>query len=205
MDKRQYIIDENRDFKNYIKVFGYTAHSMVDYPDYNSSVFHLKYCNMDCWFCHNKKAMVENAAFSKESLMQALEMATYTKFTQAIVITGGEPTLYGKDLLLMCDYIKSTCNKKIKVDTNGTNPDVIEILIKEKLVDFIAMDIKMSFDNYGILGFNGKKEDLLKSVELIKTINHQYRHTAIPTINQKDLDFLQYFPDLTVQEYKNLT
>lgn len=99
----------------------------------------------------------------------------------AIVITGGEPTLH-KDLPDFIARIKKL-GYKIKLDTNGTNPEMLKKLIKADLVDYFAMDIKSSFDNYEKI--TGVKNDLSKIKESIIIIKesakpYEFRTTLVP-------------------------
>lgn len=202
MDKEKYNCT-TRDFYKNIKAFGYQKSSLVDYPSNLTSVLFLKYCNMSCHYCHNKDIMMKsNNEFTKEQLKSVIDDMTTAALTTGITISGGEPTLYGLDLALMLDYIKSNTNKRIKLDTNGTNPDVLEMLINEKLIDFIAMDIKSSLPNYNKFGYIGDINNIAKSINIImdSKLPYQFRHTKSPLCDNYDNDFLSFFKNMKYQD-----
>jgi len=103
-----------------------------------------------------------------------------------IVVTGGEPTIH-------CDlpeFIKKIKNMgfKVKIDTNGTNPDILSKLIKNKMIDYVAMDIKSSSKKYEeAIGARFDLRKVLKSVKIIKDsrIQHEFRTTVIPGLVEK--------------------
>jgi len=98
----------------------------------------------------------------------------------AVVISGGEPTLH-KDLPQFIADIKKL-GFKIKLDTNGTNPSALQSLISEGLIDFVAMDIKASPENYNtICGVNVDLTAISSSINIIKnsSLEHQFRITLI--------------------------
>jgi len=107
-------------------------------------------------------------------------------FIDGVCITGGEPTLQ-KDLPEFCSKIKSI-GMKVKLDTNGSNPEIVEKLIKEHLVDFIAMDVKNSFENYPkTIGVDFDVEKIKKTIKIIidSGIDHEFRTTVVPSIHIK--------------------
>jgi len=107
-----------------------------------------------------------------------------------VEFTGGEPTLY-KGLTKFLKRIKEEVKIDIKLDTNGTNPSVIEELLEESLVDYIAMDIKSSPDNYNRAASVKVDIDAIKkSVELIKSsqIDYEFRTTLVPDfVKEEDI------------------
>ena len=128
---------------------------------------------------------------------------------EGVCITGGEPTIR-PDLI---DFIKKIKNKGflIKLDTNGSNPEILEKLIKENLLDFIAMDIKSSQNNYSKAA--GVKVDLgkiNKSIDLIKNsnIDYEFRTTVVPgLVGKKDIEeigkWLKGTKNFALQQFQN--
>lgn len=165
---------------------GFQKQSLVDYPGKISSIIFIFGCNFRCPFCHNPELVlpekVSKKEISKTFVMEYLKKNK--KFIDAVVITGGEPTL-NKDLPSLISGIKEL-GYLIKVDTNGTNPEMIKKLIDKKMVDYIALDIKspIIFEKYReITGNKLKKKDLEnieKSIELILNsgIEHEFRTTV---------------------------
>ena len=108
---------------------------------------------------------------------------------QGVVITGGEPTIF-PDLPEFLKKIKRI-GFQIKLDTNGSNPEMLELLIKESLIDYLAMDIKAPLEKYPeITNFQINKDILIKSIEIITSsgIPYEFRTTVIKDLlNQIDI------------------
>jgi pyruvate formate lyase activating enzyme len=121
--------------------------SFIDYPGKISVVLFTRGCNFRCFYCHNPE-LVYPELFDKEiSFDEAFKfMLTRKGKIDAVVFSGGEPTIY-TDIFDSLEMIKKE-GFLLKLDTNGSNPDALKKIINEKLVDFIAMDIKTSFANY---------------------------------------------------------
>jgi len=110
----------------------------------------------------------------------------------AVVVTGGEPTLH-KDLPEFIGKIKKL-GFKVKLDSNGTNPEMMAGLIEDKLIDYIAMDIKASEKNYDlVIGVDPEMDKLKKSIEIIKKsgLPYEFRTTLVPELhNKKDIELM---------------
>ena len=126
--------------------FGLEHLSLVDYDSKLTCTIFTKACNFRCLFCHNKDlvACTNLQEIPFEEIMSFLE--SRKKYLDAVCISGGEPTLF-EDLPEVIKTIKKL-GYLIKLDTNGTNPDMIQTLIEQRLVDYIAMDIKNDLENY---------------------------------------------------------
>lgn len=121
--------------------------TLLDYPGKVAATVFLGGCNMRCPFCHNMNLVCSDdlPEFSEEDILRFL--SSRTGILDGVCITGGEPTLY-KDLPNFIRSIKDI-GFSVKLDTNGTNPEMIALLFDEHLIDYVAMDIKSSFSNYG--------------------------------------------------------
>jgi len=121
--------------------------SLLDYEDKVACVLFFKQCNFRCPFCHNGLTVINSDYYIEWD-----EVLSYLKsrkgIMDAVVISGGEPTLM-PDLKDKIKDIKAM-GLLVKLDTNGTNPEVVEDLYKEKLIDYIAMDIKNCPMKYAI-------------------------------------------------------
>jgi len=160
---------------------GFIKNSLIDYPGKISSVIFFKGCNYRCPYCHNKDlvsgpiispAESTNSNVVEESFVYSF-LEKRKKFIDGIVLSGGEPTL-SKSLIRICQSLKSM-GFLLKIDTNGSNPDVIENLLYHKLIDYIAMDIKTSPNRYP--RYISKKFDpdaFKKSIQLIIDSNIDY-------------------------------
>lgn len=126
-----------------MRIGAYIKQSFVDWENKICSVVFTKGCNFRCPYCHNPE-LVEPKLYetkkdiSRESIFEHL--ATRQHWLDGVVISGGEPTLQeGLDEFIR--YIKNM-GYSIKLDTNGSKPDILKKLIGGRLIDFISMDIK---------------------------------------------------------------
>lgn len=129
-----------------LNIQGFLKTTLLDFPGHVASTVFLGGCNMRCPFCHNMD-IVDSAGpgvCSEEEILSFLKKRA--GIVEGVCITGGEPTIY-PELPDLIRHIRSL-GLLVKLDTNGTNPDVIQALLSERLVDYIAMDIKSSPKNY---------------------------------------------------------
>lgn len=124
-----------------------TKFTTLDYPDHLASIFWFAKCNMACPYCYNPQIVRDNGTISLESALKFLQSRQGR--LDSVVLSGGECTLY-PHLEPFCEAIKDL-GYKIKIDTNGTNPELLERLIDKKLVDYIALDYKAPKQQYEIL------------------------------------------------------
>lgn len=163
--------------------------TLLDYPGKVACTIFLAGCNMKCSFCHNASLVFnydKTNFFTYEETMSFLNSRKGK--LDGVCITGGEPTLNQE----LEDFIKEIKQMGflVKLDTNGTKPDVLKDLINKKLIDYVAMDIKTSFDKYKIITNTDNDMDAIKeSIEIIKAsgIEHEFRTTVIDKISKEDL------------------
>ncbi|MCC7552418.1 anaerobic ribonucleoside-triphosphate reductase activating protein [Candidatus Micrarchaeota archaeon] len=161
--------------------------SLVDYPGNICSTVFTIGCNFKCPFCYNK-SLVLPEEFPRNPLTEEQVLSTLIKrkkFVSAVCITGGEPTMYDE----LYNFIKSLKNEGflVKLDTNGTNPKIIKKLIENKLVDYIAMDIKNSFENYTLTtGVDTNTDNIQETIKILKNSDLEYelRITIVPSIHK---------------------
>ncbi|AGB42085.1 anaerobic ribonucleoside-triphosphate reductase activating protein [Halobacteroides halobius DSM 5150] len=169
-----------------MKVAGLQKTTLIDYPEKIASIIFTQGCNMKCPYCHNP-SLIPSAKDEQDfiPLDQLWHFIDHRKeLIDGIVITGGEPTLQQG----LIDFIKkiNSNDLKVKLDTNGSNPNLLAKLINQELLDYIAMDIKAPFaKNEPIIGKSGFEKSISKSIELIKksTINYEFRTTVVPTLH----------------------
>ena len=128
---------------------GFQKNSLIDFPETIACIVFTQGCNFFCPYCHNPDLVAGPQKGAGSLLDQDMIFDFLEKrkgLLEGVVITGGEPTLQ-KDLISFCSTIKQL-GYKVKLDSNGSRPRVLEMLLKENLVDFISMDIKTSLDNY---------------------------------------------------------
>lgn len=159
---------------------GFQKTSLIDYPDKISAIVFTQGCNFRCGYCHNPELIINNidSSFIEESILCFLKSRIGK--LDAVVITGGEPTLQ-KELLEFIKKVKQF-GYLVKLDTNGTSPEKISELLKENLLDYVAMDIKAPLSRYKDIVNSEINTDLIKeSINLIigSNINYEFRTTVV--------------------------
>ena len=155
--------------------------TLIDFPGKVAAIVFTQGCNFRCGYCHNPSLLINKSElnnYTEEDFFSFLQ--TRTGKLDGVVITGGEPTLQSG----LYDFIKKIKQMgfAVKLDTNGTNPDVIEKLLNNNLLDYIAMDIKAPLEKYeNIVCRNIKQENILRSIHLIikSKIDNEFRTTVI--------------------------
>ncbi|TSC96370.1 MAG: pyruvate formate lyase activating enzyme [Parcubacteria group bacterium Athens1014_10] len=187
---------------------GWQKTSLIEYPGKIVSVLWVGGCNWRCPWCYNKDLVLNSEklpSFKEGEILDFLK--TRKKLLDGIIITGGEPTLK-KGLQ---NFIKKV--KKLKfligIETNGSNPEMLKKMIKEKLLNFVAMDIKAPVDNLQLTTYNsqltthnlqpnkydeltGVKVNLKKikeSIGIIKnsSIDYEFKTTIVPILTKNDI------------------
>jgi len=179
------------DLSNYMIIGGLEKMTLIDYPGQLAAIVFTKGCNFRCHFCYNpllvwsevesgeKKYEKGYSQFTEDDLFRFLESRQGK--LDGVVITGGEPTIH-PDLPEFIKKIRAL-GFKIKLDTNGTNPEMLKKLLDQKLLDYVAMDLKGSSDNYNqVVGVKVDFQNLQKSVKLIinSGLPHEFRTTVVP-------------------------
>ena len=162
-----------------MKFSGLQKTSLVDYPDKVACVLFTPGCNLRCPFCHNWRIAVDpQPPFLQESA--ALEILEgRKKYVDAVVVTGGEPCMH-KELPKFLAKLKEH-GFKVKLDTNGFYPDVLEECLGN--VDYVAMDVKTCREKYALLGAQ-ETSGLMRTIEILKTdkVPYEFRTTVVPQI-----------------------
>ena len=171
-----------------MQILGLNKTTLLDYPEHVAATAFTGGCNFRCPFCHNMDLVLGEVepALSTEDFLAFLEKRK--GILDGVCITGGEPTLQ-KDLP---DFIRGIRDKGylVKLDTNGYRPKVLEELLRENLLDYVAMDIKSSVENYprvtgmADLDVTGIQE----SVSLLKSagIPYEFRTTVVKGLHRID-------------------
>lgn len=174
----------------YMNIKGLQKTTLLDYPGHVAATIFLGGCNFRCPFCHNMNLVINTEAdVSKEEIMRFLNKRQ--GIIDGVCITGGEPTLYN-DLPEFIKEIKDI-GYLIKLDTNGTNPDMIKTLAEKNLIDYIAMDIKTRILDYSVVSGVSCDDDLIcKIKESVKflingSIDYEFRTTIIKNYHSEDV------------------
>lgn len=183
-----------------MNIYGLNKTTLLDYPEHLAATIFTGGCNFRCPFCHNAGLVLDPGSqpvITEEEVLQYLKKRR--GILQGICITGGEPTLQPD----LADFIRKVkaLGYLVKLDTNGARPQVLRELLVEKLLDYVAMDIKASKENYGkAIGISMAETNVLtvqkdmgekllqgveESVELLKNsgIPYEFRTTVVAGIH----------------------
>lgn len=170
--------------ENSIPIKGFLETSFLDWPGKIVSVIFLPSCNFRCPFCQNATLVLKPQHLKTWPLPEVLQRIEELKdWIDGVCITGGEPTLQET----LPDFIRifKKRNLLVKLDTNGSYPHMIETLLKENLVDAIAMDVKAPLEEISYARLTGVPVDLKaikKSIDVIRksSIEKIFRITVVP-------------------------
>ena len=175
-----------------MQIKGFIDTSFSDWDGKVSSVIFLPKCNFRCPFCYNKGLVLQPEAMPTvacEHIKKYLE--ENRKWIDGVVITGGEPTNH-EDLPDLCSEFERI-GFHVKLDTNGTNPAMIDKLIENKLVDYVALDLKapLTEEEYSkASGVNAMSvlDRLKESIQILfdGKVDYEFRTTVVPTLHRVD-------------------
>lgn len=166
---------------------GYLQTSVNEWPGKLAALVWVSRCNFRCPFCQNRDLVLNPQKLSQISEKKILtDLKKRKKWIDAVVLTGGEPTLYPD----LPDFLRKAKRLSflIMVETNGTKPKVLKKLFSQNLLDRISMDIKGSFDQYAqITKSKIAIAKIKKSIKMILSsgIEFELRTTVVPTLHDK--------------------
>lgn len=169
---------------------GFQGTSLIDYPGRISSIIFTGGCNFRCRYCYNGQLV--SAAVLPDLDYEAViaELKRRKGFIEGVVVTGGEPTIHPGLIDLL--YTIKRMKLDVKLDTNGTHPEILEWVIEEKLARYIAMDYKAPLNKLEkVAGIRGADKRVEASAQLlIKTAErYEFRTTVHPLLHDiEDLD-----------------
>ncbi len=173
-----------------LEIKGFLETSFVDWPGKICSVLFLPHCNLRCPYCHNHPLVLHPEQYSSLSLRDLLNrLLSFRGWIDGVCLTGGEPTLHA-DLLSLIQKIKRL-GFLVKLDTNGSNPQLLKQLISEKKVDFVSMDVKAPLDpiRYSrIAGLSVSLDLIWESIRVLKrgAVEYEFRTTVVPGLHSRD-------------------
>lgn len=164
-----------------MKILGFQKMTMLDFPGKIACTIFTAGCNFRCPFCHNAPLVthIDGQEFSQEEILSYLNKRK--GMLDGVCITGGEPLLQ-KDIKDLIIKIKEL-GYAVKLDTNGSFPDVLKSLVSQNLIDYVAMDVKNSPSKYALTA--DASESVVKKVDesikflLTGAIPYEFRTTVV--------------------------
>jgi pyruvate formate lyase activating enzyme len=170
-----------------MKLGGWQRLSLIDYPERLSAVLFTQGCNFRCPYCHNPE-LVDPKRFQEPLPIEHVFSFLQTRQGKldAVCITGGEPSIQ-PDLITFVEEIKKM-SYLIKLDTNGSHPEVLATLVEKNLIDYIAMDVKGPLSKYREMAQASVDTDKIrKSIHLIMDagVAYEFRTTVVKSLLTK--------------------
>jgi len=197
-----------------VHIGGFKPASMLERPGLISSIIFAVGCNLRCPFCHNPELISEKSDVPPYPLSEIMKMLMEKRdWIDSVIFTGGEPTLQpGMEIIMR--KVKDE-GFQVGLHTNGTNPLMIDSLLRDKILSYLAMDIKNSREKYtktiGTKRINFKRIE--ESIELVKsagsTIDTIFRTTVVPGyVEEADIDgigeLIKGAPAASLQQFRTL-
>ena len=172
-----------------MKIAGLMKMTLLDYPGQVACTVFTSGCNFRCPFCHNASLVLPERSngeeYSEEDFFAFLTKRA--NILDGVCISGGEPLLH-KDITTFIRRIKAM-GFKVKLDTNGSDPDALRVLLDEGIVDFVAMDIKNSPEEYAVTCglMNAPVEDVGESIRLLLSgrVPFEFRTTVVDELHDE--------------------
>ena len=188
-----------------MEIAGLIPNSTVDFPKVLAAVVFTRGCNMNCFYCHNRKLLNPCAPLIPNEEVFGF-LYKRQNLIDCLVITGGEPTLQ-EDLKSFIAEVKAL-NYKIKLDTNGSKPEVVQDLLESNLLDYVAVDYKAPWARYEEICAYSEVENIKKTFRILQEsgIAWEARTTVIPHITpQEYLNMckdVEQFPRYVMNKYR---
>ncbi len=158
--------------------------SVIEYPEHIADVVYVGVCNFRCPYCYNVDLVMRPEELPDLDPAEVLhELEARRGFVDGVVVSGGEPTLQ-LDLVPFLSEV-SALGLAVKLDTNGSRPDVLEACLERQIVDYVAMDIKSSMDQYDVVaGVSVDSERLRRSIRVLlgSQTDYEFRTTVVPSL-----------------------
>lgn len=199
----------NLDFLNKKAIHSFTPFTLLDYPDKSACILWFAGCNMKCDYCYNPEIVFGKGSFYFSEIISFLK--SRRNLLDAVVFSGGECLIH-KDIIPFIKLVKSL-GFLIKVDTNGSQPKVLEKLIEEKLIDYVALDFKGPKEKFYAITKSNFYTQFLSCLELLQasSIPFEVRTTYHSSLlNSEDIAAMQnvllvlgYDKDYYIQNFRN--
>lgn len=163
------------------RIAGLLRAGMLDWPGRVAATVFLSGCTLRCPYCHNPELVLRDRPSTSLAELVA-HLRERRGWLDGVVVTGGEPTADAAGLFQLLEAVKLE-GVPVKLDTNGTGPEVLASLISDGLVDFVALDVKAAPENYErATGVRHAWELVERSIEIVLTsgVDHEFRTTCYP-------------------------
>jgi len=199
----------NLDFLNKKAIHSFTPFTLLDYPDKSACILWFAGCNMKCDYCYNPEIVFGKGSFYFSEIISFLK--SRSNLLDAVVFSGGECLIH-KDIIPFIKLVKSL-GFLIKVDTNGSQPKVLEKLIEEHLIDYVALDFKGTKEKFFAITKSDFYSQFLSCFEVLQAsyIPFEIRTTYHSSLlNPEDIDAMQnvllelgYDKNYYIQNFRN--
>jgi len=191
---------EGRSKKQLLPLFALTPFTMLDFPGRTSCVVWFSGCNMRCPYCHNPQIIKSKGRGDVEQAMAFLRRRV--GLLDGVVFSGGEATLY-PGLMDMMRNVRSM-GFEIKLDTNGTRPEIVQSILREGLVDYLALDYKAPQQKFKAVSGSKKYNEFKTSLSMLcaqQDVDFEIRTTVHTDLMDED-DLNAIMDDLEAENYK---
>ncbi|MEM3445744.1 MAG: anaerobic ribonucleoside-triphosphate reductase activating protein [Thermoplasmata archaeon] len=173
-----------------MKIKGFLKTSFLDWDGKVSAVVFLPGCNFRCGFCHNWLLVEGSEKIPDVPVDYVLSfLKENSDFVDGVCITGGEPCLHHQDVLDFARKVKEL-GLGVKIDTNGSMPEVLQGLVKAGVVDYVAMDVKAPLEQEkynAVCGVSVDMEKIRESIQILREFgNYEFRTTYIPELHSEE-------------------
>lgn len=163
-------------------ILGLTKTTLLDYPGKVAATIFTGGCNFRCPFCHNGSLVLNPSNETRISEDEVIEhLIKRQNLLEGVCISGGEPTMQG-ELPIFLSKVKEL-GYLVKLDTNGMHPEIIKKLAEDKLIDYVAMDVKNTYEKYGLTtGLeNIDVSKIRKTIDYLMhgTLPYEFRTTVV--------------------------
>jgi pyruvate formate lyase activating enzyme len=170
-----------------LSIKGFIETSFIDWKDRLAAVVFTGGCNFRCPFCHNRSLVLTPQALNNIPIDHVMtRLRKFRQWVEGVVVTGGEPTVH-EGLPRLLRMLKDA-GLRVKLDTNGSHPEVIKSLVAAGLIDYIAMDVKGPLAEYARwTGIGWDTEKIKESIDFIidSALDHEFRMTVVPFLHKE--------------------
>ncbi len=172
-----------------MKIRAASGFNLIDYPGKIAAMIFAPGCNFKCPACHAKPLLNEDALVDEEEFFKYLD--SVRRWVNGVVICGGEPTM--QDGLIPFLRRLKAARLPVKLDTNGSAPEVLNALLAENLADYVAMDVKGPRNLWAnIAGTPDMAAEMLEGMRAAARFpDHEFRTTIVPVVRSgEDISFM---------------